>query len=363
MGGLRGLPIVALALLAAACVTPRYEPAPAPPPPTRYQPPPWAQPRVTPPEGESIPLAALPGWPAEDHIAALQAFAAGCGVTRNPALAGVCRQARALGPLDEADARAFLERAFTARRVGDEGLLTAYYMPEYEAREAPEPPFTAPVRARPSGLEALRPLGDRAAIEADPPEQALAWMKPEDLFFMQIQGSGLLDLPDGRRLKATFALSNGQPFVPIAPILRERGDLAPAGASGGGVHAWLAAHRGAEADAVMREDPRYVFFNVAADDGREPAGTAGTPLVAGRAIAVDAGLHDLGGAYWIDADAPTLSGAALGYQRLVMALDTGGAIKGAVRADLYLGRGEAAGDEAGRVRHALRLYELMPAAP
>ncbi len=366
MSGLRGLPAVALTLLLAACVTAHYAP-PSPrsayqPPPT-YARPPRAAPQQAAPAVEAIPLAALPGWDAEDHAAALSAFAAGCGVARDRAAAAICEQARALAGLDDAQARAFLEQHLVARRIGEEGLLTAYYAPEYEAREAPEPPFTAPVRPRPSGLEALRPLGDRAAIEADPPEQPLAWMKPEDLFFMQIQGSGLLDFPDGRRLKATFALSNGQPFVPIAPILRQRGELAPAGASAGGVRAWLAEHRGPEADALMRQDPRYVFFAVAPDDGREPVGSAGAPLLPGRAIAVDAGVHDLGGAYWIDADSPTLSGAAPRYQRLVMALDTGGAIKGAVRADLYLGRGRAAGEEAGRVRHDLRLYALVPVSP
>jgi membrane-bound lytic murein transglycosylase A len=360
VGGSRGLVAVALPLLLVACTTAQYAPPPAPH--AAYQPPPgYARPPPVETPVETVPLAALPGWDAEDHAAALSAFAAACGIDR--ALGTVCDQARALGPLADADARAFLEQRFVARRIGDEGLLTGYFAPEYEARPAPEPPFTAPVRSRPSGLEALRPLGDRAAIEADPPEHALAWMRPEDLFFMQIQGSGVLDLPDGRRLKATFAASNGQPFVPIAPILRQRGELAPTGASGGGVRAWLAEHRGPDADAVMQQDPRYVFFDVAIDDGREPAGSAGAPLVPGRSIAVDASLHDLGGVYWIDADSPTLSGAASRYQRLVMALDTGGAIKGAVRADLYLGRGEAAGEEAGRVRHDLRLYALIPVSP
>jgi len=364
-GGPRGAWSAAFASLAlSACVTPSYQPSPPPPTAPLYGPQPGTPSEAPSRVGEAMPVSDLPGWAAEDHAAALAAFAAGCGAARgDPGLAAVCQEARQLGPLSDAEAEAFLERRLEARPVGAEGLLTAYFVPEYEAREAPEPPFTAAVRPKPSGLEALRPLGDRAAIEADPPEQALAWMKPEDLFFMQIQGSGLLDLPDGRRLKASFALSNGAPFVAIAPILRQRGDLASAGASAGGVRSWLAAHRGPDADAVMNQDPRYVFFNVAIDDGREPAGTAGVPLTPGRAIAVDASLHALGGAYWIDAEEPTLAGAAVRYRRLVMALDTGGAIKGPVRADLYLGRGEAAGEEAGRVRHALRLYELVPAAP
>lgn len=310
-----------------------------------------------------MPLSALPGWYAEDYAAALQAFAAGCAISRDPAVAAVCRDARETGPLDQGGARIFLERNFRARRIGDAGVLTAYFVPEYEARETPDAPFTAAVRPKPSGIEALRPIGDRAAIEATPPEQALAWMKPEDLFFMQIQGSGVLDLPDGERLKATVSVTNGLPFVAIAGILRQRGDLPAKGASGDAIRAWLADHRGPEADAVMDQNPRYVFFALARDDGRDPAGTAGTPLIAGRAIAVDPGYHDLGGPYWIDADSPALNGAPALYRRLVMALDTGGAIKGPVRADLYIGRGPRAGDEAGRVRHVLKLYSLVPIQP
>ncbi len=124
----------------------------------------------------------------------------------------------------------------------------------------------------------------------------------------------------------------------------------------------LADHRGPEADAVMDLNRRYVFFQVAPDDGRQPVGTAGLMLTPGRSIAVDVSLHPLGGLYWIDADAPTLRGAATDYRRLAVALDTGGAIKGQVRADLYVGRGKAAGVEAGHIRHALRLYQLVPAS-
>jgi membrane-bound lytic murein transglycosylase A len=356
--------LVALLALSACASHPPPRPHPT------YRERPYEQPTERPrppeapaPQGEAIPLTALPGWYAEDHAAALAAFVAGCAVSRDARLADICRDARETGRLDEGGARVFLERNFRARSIGDEGVLTAYFVPEYEARESPEPPFTAAVRPKPSGLEALKPLGDRAAIEAVPPEQALAWMKPEDLFFMQIQGSGVLDLPDGERLKATVTSTNGQPFVAIAGVLRQRGDLPPKGVSGEAIRGWLADHRGPEADAVMDQNPRYVFFSLMRDDGREPAGTAGTPLIAGRSIAIDPGYHDFGAPYWIDADSPTLNGAPVLYRRLVMALDTGGAIKGAVRADLYMGRGPQAGDEAGRVRHVLKLYALVPAQP
>jgi membrane-bound lytic murein transglycosylase A len=305
----------------------------------------------------------LPGWAEEDHATAFRAFQAGCRAAQDPALAEVCHRAASVGALDEAAARAFFEDNFRPRPVEGVGLLTGYFAPEYEAREDPAPPFTAPVRPKPADLPpGGAPYLDRTAIETgDPaPPDALAWMRPEDLFFMQVQGSGVLDFPDGHRLKASFAASNGLPFAPIAAPLRQRGAIPAAGSSAGAVHDWLAEHRGPEADAVMRLDPRYVFFTTAPDDGVEPLGAAGLPLVAGRAIAVDPTEHAMGGLYWIDADSPLLNGAVPAYRRLVMALDTGGAIKGAARADLYVGRGPAAGAEAGHIRHALRLYELAP---
>jgi membrane-bound lytic murein transglycosylase A len=356
--GRLGALLVCLAL--AACVTPRYPavPAAAPERPHRPYAPPSAAPTPTP---EFRRLSDLPGWAREDHAAGFRAFQAGCRVTPDQALYDLCHRARAMGPLGEDAARAFLEAHFRARAVEGEGVLTGYFVPEYEAREAPFPPFTAPVLPKPADLPpGGAPYADRATIEARDPVQVLAWMRPEDLFFMQIQGSGVIDFPDGRRMKASFAASNNQPFTPIAAPLRERGALSGANTSGPGIRAWLSDHRGPEADAVMRLNRRYVFFTLAPDDGLDPPGTAGLPLTPGRAIAVDQGQHALGGLYWIDADAPVLNGAALAYRRMVMALDTGGAIKGAVRADLYMGRGDAAGVEAGHIRHTLRLYALVP---
>lgn len=359
----RGLGVLLASFSLYACAT--EEPAGPPVTPT---------PRVAPsrapaalPESEAAPerqrLADLPGWADEDHASAFRAFQAGCRAAQEPRLADVCRRARSVPALDEGAAKAFFEDNFRLRRIEGVGVLTGYYAPEYEAREDPIPPFTAPVRPRPADLPpGNAPYLDRAAIETgDPaPAEALAWMRPEDLFFMQIQGSGILDFPDGRRLKAIFAASNNLPFVAIATPLRQRGAISASGASAGSVHDWLAQHRGPDADAVMRLDPRYVFFTVAPDEGAEPAGSAGLPLTAGRAIAVDPAYHPMGGLYWIEADSPTLNGAVPAYRRLVMALDIGGAIKGPARADLYVGRGPAAGAEAGHIRHALTLYELVP---
>jgi membrane-bound lytic murein transglycosylase A len=308
------------------------------------------------------PFAELSGWDLDDHAAALAAFRVGCIIVRNPALARVCEQALTLGPVDEARSRAFLEQAFRPEPVPETGLLTAYFAPEYEARGQPEGEFTTPVRPRPPDLRAgdLTPYPDRAAIEQRPAPDALAWMRPEDLFFLQIQGSGTLAFADGARVMAISDGTNGARFVGIAQPMRQAGLLDDHNTSGESIRAWLAAHRGARAQALMDLNPRYVFFQLRRDDGVDPAGAAGIPLIPGRSVALDLDRHALGDMVWIDAEAPTLTGAFPSYRRLAVALDTGGAIKGDARADLYMGRGPAAGLEAGRVRHQLRLYRLTP---
>jgi membrane-bound lytic murein transglycosylase A len=302
----------------------------------------------------------LPGWSQEDHAAALDMFRDACGIASERAWREVCRRARALGPIGESAAQSFWEANFELQPVGGpgprEGLLTGYYEPEFPARAQRQWPFTAPVRGRRDVLAGA----ERAAIEAQAPRQALAWMKPEDLFFMQIQGSGVLDLPDGRRVRAIYAGSNDRPFVAIAGAMRARGLLAAGDLSGEAIRAWLAAHRGPEADALMRLDPRYIYFSLVAYDGREPRGAAGVSLTPGRALAIDPARHAYGEVYWIDARSPVLAGAFPVYRRLAMTLDVGAAIQGQVRADLYLGTGAAAGAEAGRIRHRLVLWRLVP---
>jgi membrane-bound lytic murein transglycosylase A len=360
----------ALLLILAACATPKAA-GPIVLPPTPAPVPPPAVPPV--PPQPPVSFADLPGWESDDHAAALEAWRATCGVSRDQAAAAICRKARALGPVDAADARAFVESHFRPVALQDPGLLTAYFAPQYEARFSRRDGFTAPVRGRPADLE-MKGSGevtrtvdgraeaypDRAAIEVTEPEVILAWMRPEDLFFLQIQGSGILVLPDGTRKRAAFAAHNGQPFLGIARPMRERGLLRDSDTSGDAIRRWLAEHRGPEADEIMRLNPRYVFFRMSDDDGKEASGAAGVPLPAGRAIAVDLSRHDVGELFWIDASAPILTGAFPTYRRLTVALDTGGAIKGEVRADLYIGSGDAAGVEAGRVRHTLRMWRLVP---
>jgi membrane-bound lytic murein transglycosylase A len=330
----RGVLAILATLLAAACAH-----APLPPP--------TAVSSAAPSS-----LADLPGWDAEDHAAAFAVVRRACAAapwrqTR------ACAEAQARPHLSDDEARVFLERRFRAERVGGEGLLTGYFAPVYQARWRSDAQFSAPVRPPPPNPAAAP---DRAGIDRWPAGDALAWMRPEDLFFLQVQGSGTLTFPDGGRARAVYAAANGQPFVAIArPLIAER-RIEPSEA--GMLHEWLAAHRGPEAQAAMDEDPRYIFFRFETDDGGDPRGASGVALTPGRSVAVDPAAHRYGELLWIDAEDP--GGPAPAYRRLTVALDTGSAIKGEVRADLYLGRGAAAGAEAARVRHTLRLWRIAP---
>src|SRR5579859_804437 len=375
-GGVLGASLAALIVTACAS-TPPLGPAPVREPrteqrtasrPPAYRPPPTprsAEPEV--PTDRVLPLTGLRGWEGEDHAAALAAFRDACGAARDPALAQICRDARAIGPLDRDQSKRFFEAHFRAEQTHGEGVLTAYFAPEYPARHKADDEFTAPVRARPADLgdTSQTPYLDRTAIEALPAGKPLAWMRPEDLFFLQIQGSGVLTFDDGRRTKALYAGNNGRPFVGVANPMRDKGLLPADGISAEAIRAWLAAHRGPDADAIMRLNPRYAFFSLGLDDGKPPVGSANVPLPGGRSLAIDPGFHQMGELYWVDASSPILAGAFPAYRRLALALDTGGAIKGDVRADLFMGQGQAAGAEAGRVRHTLKLYRLVPkdAAP
>ncbi|MBI2261525.1 MAG: MltA domain-containing protein [Caulobacterales bacterium] len=358
-----GAVVLVLTLALAACATPPPLPsAPAPVPATPVRP----VPAPAAPVGVSPTI--LPGWDDEDHLAAFNAFADGCRVARDPAARGQCDRAmqirRTSRPVTPSLARAFFESGFSVVEAetadGGPGLLTAYFAPEYAARRSPDGEFDMPVLAPPAGWTRGQVLPERAAIEAAPPTTPLAWMRAEDLFFMQIQGSGYLTFADGSKARAAYAADNGRPFTGIARPMAEQGLLPPNGTSGEAIRRWLAAHRGPEARAVMALNARYIFFSLDPDDGGDPNGAAGIPLPARRAIAVDPTHWRYGDLVWISADGGNLAGARGSYRGLVVALDTGSAIRGPVRADLYMGRGAAAGEEAGAVRHPLRMWRLVP---
>ena len=355
--------LVGLVLTLAACATTPTAP-PASPEPGEAPAPPAGPPPA--PEGQSPSV--LPGWNDEDHLAAFEAWAVGCTVARDAGSRVQCDRAMHIKqtskPVTPSMARAFFESGFTVvaarREDGAAGLLTSYFAPDFAARHAPDAEFDMPVRPRPAGWTRGQVLPVRAEIEAAPAPDALAWMRAEDLFSMQIQGSGYLTFEDGTLARAAYAADNGQPFTGIARPMAEQGLLPANGTSGEAIQAWLAAHRGPEARAVMALNPRYIFFSMDPDDGGDPNGAAGIPLIARRSIAVDPAHWRYGDLVWISADGGNLTGARASYHGLVVALDTGSAIRGPVRADFYMGRGAAAGEEAGAVRHPLRMWRLVP---
>lgn len=333
---------------------------------------------------EQARLSALPGWDKADGLSMVVSVLSACDSRRRPDLMRICDDLRSLKLTRSEAAKAYLNARFRAERIGETGLLTAYYAPEYPASAVKTDEFSAAVRLKPDDLLVvdgadispdmagqkvvvqsvagrLLPYPEREAIEAIPVDSDV-WMRPEDYFFMQLQGSGYLRFADGTSLHAAYAADNGRPFVGIARPMVERGILGRDQSSGENIRKWLADNRGPKAQEIMNLNPRYAFFRIEPDNGKDPVGAANVPLPAGASGAIDPAFHRYGDLMWIDANAPGLSGAFPVYQRMISALDTGGAIKGQVRVDLYMGRGEAAGREAGRVKHTLRKWRIVPAA-
>jgi membrane-bound lytic murein transglycosylase A len=339
----------------------------------------------------------LPGW-ADDTLAeAWPAFTAGCSaLIARAATATIwrepCAAATRIDAHEPTAVREFFELHFTAYRAiapdsQETGLVTGYYEPLLSGSrvrsERNRYPLYAPpddlltidlselypelkdkrLRGRVDGkrvvpywpradIEAGRaPLGDKVLVFVDDPVEA---------FFLQIQGSGRVQLAEGGVLRVGYADQNGRPFRSIAGVLIERGELSPDGASMQAIKQWARQHPDA-LPALLDENPSYVFFREltpdpsAAVDG--PIGALGVPLAAGRAIAVDPRSIPLGAPVFLATTWP-LSNRPL--QRLVLAQDTGGAIRGPLRVDFFWGFGEDAAHEAGRMKQAGQIWLLWP---
>jgi membrane-bound lytic murein transglycosylase A len=381
--------VVALLAILSACV-------PAAPPPPKLPEAPHLT--LTPVEFTS-----LPGWN-EDHIVeALPSFLRSCaalaklgddepvGSNRVGGTAGqwraACAAAEALHPergaTAELAARAFFQDNFVAYAAGDNGnpvgLFTGYYEAEAKGARRRSRTFATPLLKRPPDLVTvdlgrfrpdwhgeriggrvvdgrLEPYASRAEIEAgalDHLRLALLWIDdPVDLFFLQIQGSGRVHLPDGTTVRVQYDGQNGQPYVAIGKLLVARGALTLDEVSMASIRAWIGAHPD-EGKALMAENPSYVFFRELKGDG--PFGSEGVVLTPGRSLAVDRDYVPLGAPVWLDA---TADGRPL--RRLTVAQDTGGAIRGPVRGDLFWGYGAEAEEHAGKMRSSGAYYVLLP---
>ena len=330
----------------------------------------------------------LPGWREADTAASLRAFITGC---RRPAahraLRASCEAAQRVPAGDEAAARRFFETSFLPWRISGadgaaEGMVTGYYEPMIDGSRVRGGAFRHPVFGVPADLivvdlaalypelahqrlrgrlegRRLVPYHPRAEIERRGEgfnAPVLAWVAdPVELFFLQIQGSGQVRLPGGERLRLGYADQNGHPYRSLGRYLIELGEMTLEQASMQGIKAWAAANPGKMQDA-LNQNPSYVFFReLPLGDG--PIGALGAPLSAGYSIAVDPRHVPLGAPVYLDTTQP-LSSRPL--QRLVLAQDTGGAIRGAVRADFFWGKGDEAGALAGRMRQRGAMWLLWP---
>lgn len=306
----------------------------------------------------------LPGWGSDDLTAAWPALLAGCQRPA-PGWAEFCARAALQSPADGFEAALLLMKHLRPWRLagegGDTGLLTGYFEPQLAASRTRQGAFQWPLHALPAD-PALRRL-PRRDIDAHPRFAALELAFLDDPFALlqlQIQGSGRLvtrDTTGAERIsRVAFAGHNDQPFESVAKALLARGEVRDA--SWKGLSDW-ARNNPARVRDALAVNPRVVYFReeVLPDAAQGPRGAQGVPLTPGRSAAVDKAFIALGTPLWLDSTEP-LSTTPL--RRLVMAQDTGGAIQGAVRADLFWGWGDDAALQAGRTKQPLRLWALLP---
>lgn len=361
---------------------------------------------------EPVVYGRLPGWDRDGQAEALAVFRRTCEAPRARPVAAeaarnapsqdislACALAASVAPGDAA-ARRFFETWFDPWRVvrpglaGEpartEGFLTGYFEPEVEGSLVPAPGFAAPLLARPDDLVPLeageqRPAGldpalraarrapdggllpypDRAAIEdggLGDRAKPLVWLRDAvDVLVMQVQGSGRVRLPDGRVLRVAYDGRNGQPYTSVARLIVADGHLPLEGLTLARWTGWLRANPEI-GRALIRRNASYIFFRL--DDSLSPrdgpVGAAGVPMATGRGLAVDSGLWRYGLPVWLAGTLPEADGGTRPLARLTVAQDTGSAIVGPARGDLFLGSGEAAGVRAGLTRQNVAFVVLLP---
>ena len=325
-------------------------------------------------------FAELPGWAEDDHAEALRAYRRGCKPT-----SPLCREAaRALGLRGNAP-RAFLEARFEPVEIPGPGFLTGYFEPEVPGSLAATAAHPTALLAPPAGLAAkpetpppgwpegmaaarrtaagFAAMPDRGAIETGAlgrEARPLVFVDPVDAFMIHVQGSARIRLDGGEVIRVGFAGRNGHPYTAIGKVLAEREGLPPAEVTADRLWAWLRAHPD-KAPALMRENRSYIFFRriaTKAEDG--PTGAAGIPLTPGRSLAIDRSKWPFGALVWLDGTLPKPGGGSGPLRRLVVGQDTGTAIVGRTRGDLFVGSGPEAGATAALLRHPVRWIVLRP---
>ena len=301
----------------------------------------------------------LQGWEADDHAAALAVFLNTCGDLKDPDWRALCGVAQTHKP---EGARAFFELLFRPVLIRDGGtpMFTGYFEPELDGARSASPRFRFPLYRIPPEAREANPWRSRRDILTsgvmDNRGLEIAWVDdPVELFFLQIQGSGRIKLPDGKTLRVGYGGANGFPYRSIGVELVRQGIFSAHQVSAQVIKSWV--RRNPEAGAeLLFHNQSYVFFrelrNVASDRG--PLGAMNRSITKLRSVAVDPAYTPLGAPVWIEKD------GADRIQRLMIAQDTGSAIKGAQRADIFFGTGDAAGLAAGQLRDPGRMIVLLP---
>ena len=343
----------------------------------------------------------IKGWSADAHGDALSTFRRGCAAilrrshgSAKQAMHEVCRAASELAhDVDDATARVFFETSFQPHLVlshgQDKGLFTGYFEPVINAARDRSPAFPVPVLGLPANLVAVNQIGRPAGLPADlthvlrtdggyiaAPTRGeinsgalagkapvIAWLAdPIDAFFLHVQGSGRLVYADGTGERIAYAGKNGHPYTSIGKVLVERGAMNREQVTMASLRAWLAVAPGRGA-ALMNENRSYVFFRRLAnhDPALGPLGQLEVALTPGRSLAVDLAHYSSNQPIWLDT---TLPGAPSGpggrFQRLMIAQDTGSAIRGPIRGDIFFGSGAAAGEIAGSMKAEGAMIVLTP---
>lgn len=340
---------------------------------------------------EAVDFGALPGWKDGEQGAAWGALLSSCQALRwREAWRGVCARAMALrAPRDE-DARRFLEDNFVPWRLANpdgatDGIITGYYEPLVRGSRIRSAPYLYALYAPPEDLltidlaavnpelrgmrlrgrldgKRVVPYYTRAEITRGAAlvgGKEIVWVDdPVEAFFFQVQGSGRVQFENGEMLRLGYADQNGHPFQSIGRYLVERGELKLGEASMQAIKSWAAANP-KRLEELLNQNPSFVFFRELPlnDPANGPVGALGVPLVPGRSIAVDPRYVPLGAPVFLATSFPA-SDAPL--NRLVIAQDTGGAIRSPVRADFFWGFGAEAGAQAGRMRQQGKMWVLLP---
>jgi membrane-bound lytic murein transglycosylase A len=394
------VPLSAVALALAACTSTPLPPEKPVEPPVQPQPQPPVQPTPpvqppTPPKPTTLQMvpatfAALPGWDKDDLRAAWPAFTSSCSVLIKQATwKEPCTIARSVNASDEGAIRTFFETFLEPNQViapdgATDGLITGYYEPLLHGSRKKGGAYQTPLYRVPDDMVTIElasvypelkgmrlrgkvvgkkviPYSTRAEIEtANFSGKELLWVDdPVESFFLQVQGSGRVQLSEtGETVRVAYADQNGHPYKSIGKYLVEKGELTLEQASAQGIKAWIAGHP-TRMQELFNVNPSYVFFKEEKlpDPKVGPKGSLGVPLTPQRSVAIDATQLPQGAPVFLSTTQPN---SDIPLQRLVMAQDTGGAIRGAIRVDYFFGFGAEAAENAGRMKQRGAIWVLLP---